>query len=65
MATKQNKAPFKVGDKVVSKSDRSRVLTVSWVCKGNYARDEQMIATELNSYSFPASDASCYEEAPR
>lgn len=62
---KRNKAPFKVGDKVVLKSDRSRVLTVSWVCKGNYDRTEQMIATERNSYCFPASDASCYEEAPQ
>ncbi len=62
---KRNNTPFKVGDKVVSKSNPSRVLTVSWVCKGNYDRSEQLIATELNGYCHPSSDASCYEEAPQ
>ena len=63
MARKQNKTPFKVGDKVVSKYDRSEVLTVRWVCKGDYDRSEQLIATERNGYCNPHSDASCYEEA--
>lgn len=67
--TKQIKAarakltPFKVGDKVVRKDKPGTVLTVSWVCKGDYDRSEQIIATEYNDYSHPSSPASIYVEA--
>lgn len=66
MATKA-KAPFKVGDRVVSRYDRandkSRVLIVEWVSKNAASRSDQLIRTSNNDHGFTCSEASLYEAA--
>lgn len=60
---KEQKPPFKVGDKVVPKHGEKTVLTVLWTSKNDTSRDEQLIATERNGYCHSASYASLFEEA--
>lgn len=62
MARKQDKTPFNVGDKVKHRFvETDRVLTVEWICKGDYDRSEQIISTDLHSGQ--ATDAVLYERA--
>ena len=58
------KQPFKIGDNVRLRHGASdEVLTIAWISKGAVSREEQLIATQANSYSNPCSEASLYEEA--
>ena len=58
----KDKTAFKVGDKIRHRfEENAPVQTVTWVCKGNYDRTEQVIATELTNGR--VTDACLYERA--